>query len=298
MVLALIRFRIAPPPARAAGPSSDDLLGAPPGLLSSEVLSDAKAPELVYLATRWTDLRAFRRWHASATRRRAGGGGAGALLDRGFRVVLFLDRRAHPEGTLAASTLPLESPDLASRFLAASATVHFLALGPSGAVRACNDAVRAALGARPGRLHGQRIWRFLGARDAETVRRWLNGGSGAAPERAPLTLLGPAGRATPLEVHAARRGDALVLLGEPVRADEVPLRGEIAELAASLALARREGARRARAMQRALAKLRGTLHAMQRAHAVWEATAALEAALRELERSFARLERGAPAAVR
>jgi hypothetical protein len=296
MLVALLRFHApgdsdgpgARPPLRVA-----DVVGPAAGFLGAECLSDAKAPQLIYLATRWTDLRAFQRWHTGKTRRQPQSVASAPIpdqpiLDRGFRLVLFVDRLAHPRGIVDPDTLALYLPELVGRFVAESQSVHFIAVADSGAVLACNSAVTLTLALPASKILGQQLSRFVA--DPPALRRWSTRGT-LADERLRLDLLDTRGASTALDCRAVARSDGLVILGEPVRDEDRHLQSEFLGLENRLAIMARENVRKGKALRRIHTRLRATLEGMKSARALWEATAMFEATLRDLERSIRRLER-------
>jgi PAS domain-containing protein len=293
MVLAILRFRGAPaggarPPAT---PGLAELVGAPPGLVEAEVLTDGKALDAWYLATRWVDLAAFDRWYGAGGRRRGNAGPGRLEPDHSFRLILFLDRSAHPRGSLGAETLAIHRPDLVGRFLAASGSLHFLALSRAGAILACNPAVLSTLGLPAEGVVGRKLSGFLTEPDARRLGEWLDGGPAPAGGSLRLALLDRSGTPLVLACETDLRPDGLVLLGEPLREEESRLRARLDELGARVGLLDRENGRKAKAFRRLHAKLRSALEEMKEARALWEATAMFESTLRDLERSIARLER-------
>jgi PAS domain-containing protein len=295
MIFAVVRFQLPEDGPRRVDSSAAELAGGASGLVSAELMTDTRTPDFVYLGTHWTDLRAFQRWMAQAARRDAAGanGNGRPVLDRDYRQVLFVDHQAHPKGVVEPAALPVERPELVARFLTESRTAHVLVLSRTGAILACNEAVRAALGLPAGKLLGQRIWRYISEIDAGVLRASLEAGPATFDERFRLSLLDVRGAPLTLECLGAMRADGLVIVGEPLREDEVRLQEQLFELNARLTVLARENIRKSKALKRALLKLRSTLEEMQEARAVWEATASLESALRDLERSFTRLERTA-----
>jgi PAS domain-containing protein len=293
MVFAVVRFRL---PGSVPWPSDSpatELAGSAPGLIAAELLSDTRSPDLVYLATHWTDLRAFQRWAVALARREGAAGPARPVLDRDYRLVFFVDHRTHPKGIVEPAALPVERPELVARFLSESRSAHVLALSRTGVILACNDAVGAALGLPLSKLLGQKIWRFLAEVEAGVLRAALEAEPAPVEPRFRLALVDARGAPLALDCIGTLRADGLVLIGEPVREDELRLQAQFSELNARVAALARENIRKSKALKRALTKLRATLEEMQGARAVWEATASLESSLRDLERSFTRLERTA-----
>jgi heme-degrading monooxygenase HmoA len=296
MLFAVVRFRLpGAAPWRSESPATE-LAGAAPGLIAAELLSDTRSPDLIYLASHWTDLRAFQRWVGATARRDAGASNGHPALDRDYRLVFFVDHRTHPMGTVEPGTLPVERPELVARFLSESVSAHVLALSRTGVILACNEVVQSALGLPLSRLLGEKIWRFLPKLDADRLHASLEADPGTFEPRFRLSLLDVRGAPLALGCIGTLRADGLVLIGEPEREDERRLQAQIFELNERLSVLARENARKSKALKRTLAKLRATLEEMQGARAVWEATASLEASLRDLERSFTRLERTAVSA--
>lgn len=254
MILALSRFRVKSgheAEVRAAFVNRPRRVESVAGFLGLEVYVDERTPSAFLLLTRWTDVAAFRGWHASPEHHASHAlmpkglklDPAGTELIQASRIELATAGGREAE-LLADLTLPL------SQVLREGEALHVVEVAADDTVVAANHAFERAIGRA---VAGLRFEELIAPTARETAREVMR-----QPGGQPMLLQFVDQRAEPFSLRCRIAGhrDGMVVLGEPPWADQRALEVQLSGINAELAAQLRENTRQARALAEVHAKLR------------------------------------------
>jgi heme-degrading monooxygenase HmoA len=229
MIVAMSRFRVTGHREREVRQAFLDrprLVDDQPGFLGLEVFHDPTDCAVFYLVTRWSDLAAFRTWHASPAHRRSHElMPKGLKLDSAFTELRVLERLETGQDGDTFDHFAGDWGALTRGFLASSDLLHGVVAAPDGAILGATPAMERLLGSQPGRLHGQPLWQFLIPESAGDLRGRVAAGSRAAKLCFTLTFLGAGSRKHALVCNLDVQPDAFALLCETIPAGREPVAG-------------------------------------------------------------------------
>ena len=257
MVLVISRFRIANGTENAveiAFLNRPRLVDTADGFLGIEVCRDASDGSVFRLLTYWRDIDSFRAWHASEAHHESH-----KLIPKGIKLDSRYTEISTTEliGDRSGGTSIAEPVSFIGPALRDSRVVHYLLAAPDGIIRACNDAVSAALGVSAVEVIGTSLWSWLADPDAKSLQQRVMGNGTSRDERFPVNFVDTQHSPYTLECRLTTRHDGFILIGEPPPRDE-RLQAELMQLNNELSVLSREHARRGRELSKALAELKET----------------------------------------
>jgi two-component system, NtrC family, sensor kinase len=257
MVLVISRFRIANGTEDAveiAFLNRPRLVDTADGFLGIEVCRDASDRSMFRLLTYWRDTDSFRAWHGSEAHHESH-----QLIPKGIKLDSRFTEISTMEliGDRSGGSSIADSVSHIAPALRDSKVVHYVLAAPEGSIRACNEAVIAALGASAVEIMGSSLWSWLAAPDAESLQQRVMRHDTSTDEKFPVNFVDAQHSPYTLECRLTTRPDGFILIGEPPPKDE-RLQAELMQLNNELSVLSREHARRGRELSKALVELKET----------------------------------------
>jgi PAS domain-containing protein len=157
------------------------------------------------------------------------------------------------------------TPGLIERLARGFSSIAYLEIGADGAVLHANETFCRRVGVAREEVEEREVATLLTAPDARTVLAWA---AGAAPpaDAVLLNFVGPEDAPFTLRCVVGRRGDRLVVVGEPDWEGEHAAAEKLLRLNNAFATMARELARKTRELERARAELATTLAELKASH--------------------------------
>lgn len=143
-------------------------------------------------------------------------------------------------------------------FLDSSRVIHLVVVSPGGLVRWVNAAMADILKIGRNEMADRRLAEFLTRPDADSLSWWLSGDHALPDDVFVMNVVDSENIPHSLNCRISWLDDALVLLGEPPRSDNLALQEELIQLNNQLAVLSRENIRKGRELAKALEELKQT----------------------------------------